>query len=280
MAISQETSVAFTEELHGHTLAYTILADGEGVGTGTVVSIGEHVLVATTRHTLPAYLKSKGKDGEIGLIAKDRIVTGDRSRWLIRHESDTYHDLGLFEISHDAIHELNLQPIGIDRLHDACNGHPLCKVRVIGYPKEYRKDHFPQQGMRGFRAFSYGTEILDLEAWNSLYVENLYSNEHVVLNYDQNDNIDWLGDHVVESPAPHPGGMSGGGIWQAVSPLDDKHIWTVDRLRLIAVQCGWYAKYSVLKGTQVIYWLKLVTETYRHLRDELEATFPRLKTLS
>ncbi len=280
LAINRETSIAFTQELYGHTVAFTLLADGGGVGTGTVVAIGDQILVATAYHNLPERQKSLGLDGAIGLVAKDRIVEGDRSKWIVRCESNRILDIGIVELTPHAASELNLVPVGLERIHDAGRGHPLCKARVIGYPAKFLQDHFPQQGIRGFRALSYGTEILDIEAWDELHVSDLYPDEHAILIYDQEDNIDWLGDFVIETTAPHPSGMSGGGIWQATAPLDDTHLWTIDRLRLVAIETGWFENYSVLKGTQIIYWLKLVSEKYPHLRDRLEASFPRLRQLT
>ncbi|MGD9632037.1 MAG: hypothetical protein AB7G28_15215 [Pirellulales bacterium] len=231
---------------------------------------------------MPEMLIAEGvENAQLGMVPKNRIATGERTHWLIRHISDPNYDLGIIEISPSAVDELGLDPIGIDRVHDAGTGHPKCIARAFGFPWDFKKDNFPRNGVRGFRALSYGTEPLDPLAWERLYASDLDPTENVVLHYDQDDNIDWDSGLAHPSPAPHPNGMSGGGFWQAAEPLDDSQLWTVGRLNLIAVQTGWYKRsgQSFLRGIQIIYWLHLVSSNYPALRDELENAFPRLKTL-
>ncbi|MFL6544501.1 MAG: hypothetical protein ACJ8LM_04865, partial [Candidatus Udaeobacter sp.] len=276
LAISETTTDAFTQNIHSHSVAYTIAPNGEGVASGTVVQIGDRLLIATTEHTIPDDLKL------LGFVAKDRIVYGDRSRWVRRAGKDRFNDIGFIELETAAIVDLGLNPISVERIVDAGPGDPRLKSRVIGFPWEMRQDHFVAKGVRTFKPLSYGCETVHLAAWPSLSfaTKDKDPSIHVLAFYEREDNIDWQVDYVQSSATPDPRGMSGGGYWQRPRFLADSEVWLPDQLCLFAIQSAWFEKKSFLKGTQIIHWLKLVADSYPdELHSELHRRFPRLDTL-
>lgn len=272
LSIAETTSTAYTQELIRHSIAYTTTSDGGGLASGTVVSLGDRVLIATTGHSIP------DDKNAIGLVTKDKPCTGDRSHWIQRTGKSTTVDVAFIELTAGADQELGVVPLPIDRVIDAGAGSPILKTRVVGYPWESRHDN-AESGIREFRLLSYGCEPLHTAAWASLPFSNIDPNTHVLAYYEREDNVDCRGDFIQSSPAPEPHGMSGGGFWQRSAMLDDKQLWQPDALCLAAIQSGFFRKRSYLLGVQIAHWLELIADEYPDLREMLHARFPRIINL-
>ncbi len=270
MAIAQETANGVTLDLYKYSTSYTSVSEnGSQVASGTVVDIGGRVFIATVRHGIPADVR------QIGLVGKAPTF-GDRSRWILGSVKHDYLDIGAIEISSAALDELNLKALPLNRIINIGPGEPAFKSRVVGYPWDFRAEHFPQKGVLGFKALSYGCEVRHVSAWDKLRIADLDPYSSIVAYYEQEDNIDWSTDPVISSTAPHPSGMSGGGYWQRDAPLSDKELWHPDGYFLFGIQTGWEPKVSHLCAIQIIHWLKLVADAYAETASVIKARFPEV----
>jgi hypothetical protein len=69
-------------------------------------------------------------------------------------------------------------------------------------------------------------------------------------------------------PAPHPHGMSGGGIW--LHPRHDEAlVYSPELLRLVAITTKWNQSAGILIATRIEAWLDLVAQDFPEARDEI-----------
>jgi len=276
--IGHSLSMAACQNLYRHSLAYVFVkGDRPSAGSGTLVKLGDRVLISTTRHTIP-----RRKD-LVTCVAKLPPEKVERVPKVLNLAKSDNHDVGLIELEADAPRLLGMDVIEVDRIADLESGRHYCKAWMIGYPKANQRANCPQQGVLGFKGNSMTCEPIDPIAWGGIRMgkddEPLCADDHVMTYYSldgklfvhsENPNRD-------EHP-PEPFGISGGGLWQCRTPAEDR-VWSPDELCLFAIQAAWCAGHEHLKAIQVIHWLRLVAETYPELREELCEQFPRLNDL-
>jgi hypothetical protein len=279
LAYSEHTSKAATANLYRHTAAYRFVKrDGsEEFASGTLVQIGSRYLLATVAHAIPQNLASivLVKRAELLAIGKVACVT----RRSVSEEHDI--DVAVFELEGGDLRQLGLEPITLDRIHDAGSGNPNFVTRLCGYPVKWimpKSSPLPNVSITGFHCLSYGCEPIEPARWHAISTRPRTFDEavHVVVEFNR-DVIDYDTSLEVPSGLPDPFGMSGGGLWQRVRAVADDEIWTPDGYCLFGIQSAWLDETNFLKAIQVIHWLNLVADTYSDLRGELEERFPRLK---
>lgn len=70
----------------------------------------------------------------------------------------------------------------------------------------------------------------------------------------------------------HPGGLSGGGVWDL--GMVENEVWGPSSSRLVAIQSAWWPKLRMLRAVQIKEWLKLVAEDYSDLGKAIVDQFP------
>src|SRR5262249_19689497 len=55
---------------------------------------------------------------------------------------------------------------------------------------------------------------------------------------------------------PHPGGMSGGGMWDL--GFEPGTVWSPSSAKLFAIQASWNSQQRYLRGVQIVHWLRLI----------------------
>lgn len=277
VAIAEQTCEAFTANIAKHTVGFTVQQSGNAVGSATAIAIAGRLLLATAGHNLTV------ADNKVGLFGRKGPTFGDRSRWVITslaHPLGMAVDVGVIELLPSAADELGFEPLPIERAHDAYAGLPVLKTRVIGYPYDWYVHEYGRPDVGGYRALSYGCETLPADAWHDMYAENLDDTINLMAHYETGDSVEWSdGVPISVESTPRPGGMSGGGWWQRSRWLEDDAMWKPDDLRLIGIQSTFLKERSLIKGVQIIHWLRLVADTYSDLEAELLARFPRLSTV-
>lgn len=91
-----------------------------------------------------------------------------------------------------------------------------------------------------------------------------YIDGHIYLHYPEDAGfIDIHGAPI--STLPHPGGMSGGGIWVSSIPQrnlerkdGDIGLWSPNDIKLVAIDAAWNKSKGYLKGVDIREWVKLV----------------------
>ena len=274
--IGKMGALAGTANLYRHTAPYVYIDKKKGkefIGSGTLVKIGDRLLLATVAHTNP-------RDGTVALIKKSGLMVPEPIFCVIQRvvSNDDEIDVGVFELTAHAITMAGLEPIGIDRIHDGGCGNTSIKSRLIGYPDEWVITAPPLPNLKRFHALAYGCETIEPSRWGAIPHQNGINFDdkiHVVIHYSD-DVVSYDNKLPVPPGTPNPKGMSGGGLWQRPGPTPDDAIWTPSDLCLIGIQSDWLEKAGYLRSIQVIHWLKLVSDHFPDLRGELENRFPRL----
>ena len=279
LQISEMGALAGTANFYRHTAAYVNYnkQGEERIGSGTLVQIGDRLLLATVAHTRPKDLSA------IALVKKSPLMVPQRVTCVTHRvaSADDEIDVGILELSTDAVRKTGLEPIGIDRIHDGGTGNPSVKARLIGYPGQYVVVKKPLPNLKRFHALAYGCEPIEATRWDAIPDKGSATFDediHIVIEFS--DDVVSYGDRLpVMEGTPEPFGMSGGGIWQRPQPTKDDEIWTPSDLCLFGIQSDWLRKAGYLRLIQIIHWLKLVADEYSDLRSELESRFPRLKQM-
>jgi hypothetical protein len=80
--------------------------------------------------------------------------------------------------------------------------------------------------------------------------------------------------------APHPGGMSGCGIWRLAEAGTEIGFWKLDDVKLVAIEHTLKTSQKVLAGTRIGYALQMIYRNHADLRPVMEMHFgPRAKNL-
>lgn len=72
-----------------------------------------------------------------------------------------------------------------------------------------------------------------------------------------------------ETPAIHPGGLSGGGIWHPAFKRRGTNGVLYPAPELLAIQVGYFSEARLLRGVLIEHWLNLVGREYPDLREEI-----------
>jgi hypothetical protein len=275
LALAEAKAIAVTDNLYKHTAAYSFVRkDGnEGHATGTLVEIGDRLLIATVDHARPRDIAA------IELVRRSDLVCPDRLNCVKRRFANAEFDVAVFEIDPDVLKRTSLLPIHLDRIHDGLHGTSAAAGRVIGFPEDYVTLQKP--GITGFHALCYGCEPVEPERWVAIHTTHRRPQPDcdVVVKYSD-DVIDYNKDLPLPPGLPGPHGMSGGGLWQRPFDLPPSEIWNPNDSKLFAIQYRWLPDAEFLVGTQIIYWLKLVADSYPEFCDEIHSRFPRVKTMN
>jgi hypothetical protein len=278
LEIGHNLSTAAAQNLSRHSLAYVFIrTDKPGSGSGTLVRIGDRLLVATTAHTIPK------RPDQVTLVSKIKPDRMKRQPSILNVAKSEHHDVGLIEVEADTPKLIEMEAIGIDRIADLKSGLHHCKSWVVGYPGANAQWNVPAPGVLGFRASSMGCEPIDPIAWHRIqlgrddkpldpeaYAMFYFNIEEPLFVHSENPCRDEY--------AAEPFGMSGGGIWQCRQSAEGRN-WYPHDLCLFAIQSAWCVGRKHAKAIQIIHWLRLVADTYQDLREELIDAFPRLLEL-
>lgn len=272
--ISHNLSTAIAKHLHRTTLAYTFVKDGqEQVGSGTLVQIGNRMLIATTAHTIPT------RKDRITFVPKLEFHEIERAVTVIDVHKSAYEDVGIIEVEVDAPRLLGMEALQLDRIADLGAGREAARAALIGYPAAQIIPNY-QTRILQFEGLSISCEPISPIAWGGIPIgrdDSPYDPQaHVFTHYNLDDPLFVHPENPSrDEVAPEPFGLSGGGFWQCPESREGK-IWSPSMLSLFAIQSSWCKGRKHVKGVQVIHWLQLVADTYPELAAELRCQFPRL----
>jgi len=228
------------------------------IASGTLVRIGEHVLIATARHVLrPTRMLNIVGGNQVAFAGK--LVEGEQTGIsdlsggtnveILRTGRSQLCDVGFLEIHPSALDLLERQPITIDRISV---GTPQFGRNTFIYAFPYDATDFLKVETKlvavPMCSITLGTPLLDPAEWPEvsendpdpnvnvdLFVHYSVTEEMIRTFSGQAERGDESGRHPATLPrAP---GMSGGGFWQSSEPQEG--LWTPTDYRLIAIQSTW-----------------------------------------
>ncbi len=253
-----------------------IVTDGKGSATmasGTLVSIGERLFIATASHAVPELARGEtytfvGEQYDSGILQAPILNTGKRM--------DNLPDVGYLELAtNTALEYLKETACPLNRLAISGVGRPSRPTMLIGNPSEYVKGKEGlEDGTSGLVPTMLGYFAIPL--MESEWLGDVESDPaiHIFLEYPDTPANQFGSDETIM--LPDPAGMSGGGLWDY--GFEDTTVWTKESAKLIGIQSGWYDDLRYTVVVQIVHWLRLVYSNYQDLRPIMEAHFPELST--
>ncbi len=139
---------------------------------------------------------------------------------------------------------------------------------IFGYPMQWPDQQ--EEGIHHTKAMVFVASPYTGER----HAEAFYDPKvNVVLGFDRSAvDLDAHADFTL----PHPGGISGCGIWRSAdwSELPSRS-WTNTKPRLVALQHHYFKKSKYVQGTWVAYALDLIVDSYPELRRSMTLIYPR-----
>ncbi len=243
------------------------------VASGTLVSCGDSVLIATAKHAIP---------NDISRIQVLPDHARRTSQGILKARSSERHptlDVGFLEIPGDSVNEYfqDKRPCELSRLK--CLGAGDCRQMsaLCGCPTQFGSPGPAGSGIPWVaRMMGFASTALDVSEWQSR-VEDADTSEKadVILDYPETGciNVETRKEIRLESPV----GFSGGGIWSA--EFKEGKIWYSERSVLYAIQSAWHSDRRYIRAIQIVHWLNLVRSRRAGLRMLIESEFPEVARL-
>jgi hypothetical protein len=139
---------------------------------------------------------------------------------------------------------------------------------VVGAPAQHAKVEIydKHSGSIGARVLFYWTVPPRVSDWPVVSTDPLDIANDFIVDYPTDDQMKAEGFPSIN--LPHPGGISGGGIWD--QGFESETLWAPQKSRLIAIQSRWCSKQRYLRAIQVHHWLRLLHRDFPDLRQPIE----------
>jgi hypothetical protein len=259
------------------TVSFVDLDCGCAPASGTLVAIGDHLLVMTAGHAVP-----NNPNARLQFLSRVLRPIGGPRLAVSRSGRSQWHriDVGFLELAPAVAPEyLDARSVAIEQVADLRTGRPERPIAFVGAVREHMPDATKTRVV-GTPIEGFATTVIPEQEWDELKPfpsaeGEADSDVDVFLDFEQGSFRRGLihdGD-----PATSPSGMSGGGYWDC--QCDCGGVWSPERARLFAIQSSWDSKRTenrYVRGVQVIHWLRLIHHEYQDLRDFLSDRFPRL----
>jgi hypothetical protein len=267
---AQIEATALTSKAHASTYCLIDLTTGAN-GTVVAVNIGSRYFLATAAHVIPA-------SHDFKVVVRDSI---DGVYDFAARNVHPELDIGLLE----------LLPKDIPRFHDTFVPANAIMVRsdqgaeynvtVVGYPHKLidqvdRRPLSPNETVEVHQcnAFTFHSVALPLSEWPSSGTKTPpVPGIDIFIDFNPEDSVHLIdakksGDtpFKIAASAPHPAGVSGGGIWLLQSSTSNTLWQPVAHLH--AIQFGFHPS-GWLRGALIDTWLEVVDNNYPDLKSEI-----------
>ena len=232
-------------------------------GTGVLLAVDDARFIVSASHVL-AYdaLKDVPLFVPVGVGLAQRI----RGDFILSNDDDKV-DLGIVRLDDEFARKM--ETFGAQFLRTAqlefvgANPLPDGGYIVYGYPEEGTAldpngQFIPVPYQIGCDRYASEPQPGELENYDPTY--------HRLLDY-RRDATNYKTD--AKERLPHPGGMSGCGVWHAYSADDVESGWRPEYARLIAIQSAWYADVPALRVAPI----DRIRTAISHLWPELRPAF-------
>jgi hypothetical protein len=217
------------------------------IGAGTLVQVGDALLVATAAHVL--------KDLQVGDVwvlpyqrtQRDRVPVRSMGGNIDADVAWVELDLGGMPSAwvwpRAEVGDLRGRQTEVDDV-----------VAVFGYPGELLRRPTSADATYGIVPMCLVGGTVGVAEWPA-HTEGLPLQRGVDLLVDYLPSGQIEGDPLARA-VPSPAGMSGGGVWN----IRTQHagIWAPDRANLIGIQTAWYPRRRLLRAAQIQHWVACV----------------------
>lgn len=280
LAIAAQSSNALLMSLAKHAVCVIDTKDTADhskweIFSGTVVSIGSRVFVATASHCvnrnasgirywLLSDVRRRMSEG-IPVVVASWKTPGDRP------------DVAALEIEPKSLSEFTSKtPCSLGRLRLVGVGRMDRAASLVGCPSQYltQENHKSAEGI-GAMLISYTSLPIAEPDWPKFAARIPFEADIDILkNYPSgNDDTSRL-DLGMPIELPHPDGMSGGGLWDQGFGVNE--LWSTDDAFLFGIQSSWFPDRRYVRVVQICHWLQLIYQHYPDLQTEIDAAFPTL----
>ena len=250
-------------------------SNGWAIFSGTLVEIGRHLFVATASHCV----ENGDAPTRYWIIPDKPGFLNDGVPRVVRAigSPEDHPDVGLLEVDKSTIALLpSKRPCGLAQLKTEGYGRTNRLVALIGSPQEYLSEE-TRGAARGFKAvvISYNSVPLTRSEWPSILANPPFDeNNDILMDYPSGSQNTTRLDTAQPIELPHPGGMSGGGLWD--QGFNGQEIWSPNGVFLFGIQSRWNPDRRYIRAVQIKHWLRLVHQHYPDLRQEIDSAFPEL----
>ena len=186
------------------------------VSSGTVIRLGDHVFVATAGHAIPS-----DPDGRLWIVRRRARSASEGFPGFLkrrRHPNEEI-DVGSLEADRDTLIDYlgHDDFCALENLADFGPGRENRGVVVVGAPAQ--KIRHLTDGVKthlmGFEMMPYGTPLFGRKQWPEVHPSDRAPDSEidVFLEYPSECLDVQPNTATGVSALPHPGGMSGGGVW-------------------------------------------------------------------
>lgn len=269
--VAQIEANALASQAHASTYCIIDLTNGAD-GTVVAVNIGSRYFLATAGHVIPASHNFK-------IVVRDSIDgVYDFAALHVHPEID----VGLLELLPKDVPRFRDTFVPANAMAAQADQQAKYNVTVVGYPKRLidQVDRVPLSanrtvGVHQCNAFTFHSVALPLSEWPTSGTRTPpVPGIDIFIDFDPEDcmrlmNAKTSGDIPlkIDSSAPHPAGISGGGIWllrystsnSVWQPVADLH----------AIQFGFNPS-GWLRGALIGTWLEVVDMNYADLKSDVE----------
>jgi len=257
-----------------HASTYCIIDLTEGAdGTVVAVNIGSRYFLATAAHVIPP-------SHNFTIVLRDAI--DGIYDFAARHVHPTL-DVGLLEILPKDVARFRDTFVRADCIHSHADQDTEYDVTVVGYPgglidQVDRRPLAPDETLQVHQcnAFTFLSMALSRAEWPTSGTRTTPApGVDIFISFEPEDSLHFMHPKTagaapvkVDAEAPHPAGISGGGIWLFRSSAANT-VWQPVAL-LHAIQFG-YNPTGWLRGALIDSWLDVVDNNYPDLTSEIHA---------
>jgi hypothetical protein len=264
-----------TKAVHQHVGSFAVslidIRDDEmPISSGTLIEIGNRLLVATAAHCIPA-----NPNGRLWLLGESPRKPQDGMLGILAHGKHAVEDVGFLEIDPSAAKRyfVNKLACALNRLSPSGWGEANSLATVVGTPAARVDTSQKISGLPAMeaRVDAYVSPFLPPAKWPDRGDGTRVGNEatSIVIEYPEDASRLDTGEQM---KTYHPGGFSGGGIWRQSFPPGQ--LWGPDQTRMVGLQTGWYPALRCLHGAQIALWIQVVFQHYPDLQSTLKSQFP------
>jgi hypothetical protein len=243
-------------------------------GSGVLIQVAEKHFIVSAGHTFDARrmldLPLWVTDGVVGngLLPLGQVVIRSSETSVPYHRTDEPFDIAVCELSSETAAKIAgqkrfLRLIDVDPWD---RQDPRSWYMVFGFPTLLSPPDANAQSIGSaavaFATFLYRDERGPLDAYDA--------EVGIALDFDSTTVRDDNGSPAIP---PHPGGMSGCGIWRLVKAGTDSRAWKLDDVKLVAIEHTLKTGQHVLVGTRIRYALQLIYRNHPDLRPAMELHF-------
>ena len=245
------------------------------VGTAVLVEIGNRLFAVTCNHTIPA------NQGEIWMISSKPVA---RSHYIHNElvidswkPAESWPDGGVVELDLENTRKLlepHFEPLDLAEISLSFNPDRLAVVS--GFPgqlvdsKDISEDSSGRKMSFGFQGILIPGEPISQDKWPQPKSPSpdTHSDVDIFLPYQEGEVVEVQYQETrFDQAQSHPGGLSGGGIWQA-RPYEGG-VWSPE-LRLVGIQCrSLPSKY--LRGIRIRFVIELLASIDEQIASEVQS---------